>query len=227
MIADDQASTTSCSMSFSTKTQALLSLHFFPNNMTLSLCLLRHIKLEKNICAFHQPGGNPCDFSTAWQRIHRILNFKRFCISWSKLSFSCSLQRHWKRQPLFPFLRLPPPLWADRGAFNESQPAPAVFWTVSSHRQAAWVMEVTEKTPAPNHGSDREREKVRRRWGEEGVVPVGRNTQQGNKLGETITYRDRPGGAALLTGRRVGPGHGPSWPRWMGPSLRTKLILGV
>lgn len=66
--------------------------------------------------------GTPCDFSTAWKKIHGILNFKRFCIIWSKLAFSCSLQRHWKRQPLFPSLHLPLPLWADRGAFNESRP---------------------------------------------------------------------------------------------------------
>lgn len=30
----------------------------------------------------------------------------------------------------------------------------------SRRRQAAWVMDVTEKTPAPDHGADREREEV-------------------------------------------------------------------
>lgn len=63
--------------------------------------------------------------------------------------------------------------------------------------------------------------------GGKGTVPDGRNTQQGNKLAETITYSDRPGGAVLLAGRRVGPERGPSDPGWMGLSPGTKLILGV
>lgn len=74
--------------------------------------------------------------------------------------------------------------------------------------------------------TERETEKNRRQR-EGGALPDGRNTQQGNKLAETITYSDRPGGAVLLAGRRVGPEHGPSYLGWMGLSLRTKLILGV
>lgn len=58
-------------------------------------------------------------------------------------------------------------------------------------------------------------------------MPDGRNTQRGNKLAETITYSDRPRGAVLLAGRRVGPEHSPSYLGWMGLSLGTKLILGV
>jgi len=53
------------------------------------------------------------------------------------------------------------------------------------------------------------------------------STQQGNKLAETITYSDRPGGAVLLAGRRVGSERSPSCLGWMGHSLGTKLILGV
>lgn len=58
-------------------------------------------------------------------------------------------------------------------------------------------------------------------------MPDGRNTQEGNKLAETITYSDRPGVAVLLAGRRAGPEHGPSHLGWMVLSLGTKLILGV
>lgn len=43
--------------------------------------------------------------------------------------------------------------------------------------------------------------------GEADTMPDGRNTQQGNKLAETITYSDRPGGLALLAGCREGPEH--------------------
>lgn len=221
--------TTSCSMSFSTKTQALLSLHFFFPTIWLYL-LNRHIKLQENICAFHQPAGNPCDFSTAWQRIHGILNFKRFCIIWSKLSFSCSLQRHWKR-PLFPSLH---PLSISHFLFeqtgvlsmNHDLHPPCSELCLLIVKQREWWKWQRRHLPRTTALTESER-----RWeggrGEEGAVPDGRNTQQGNKLAETITYSDRPGGAALLAGRRVGPGHGPSRPRWMGLSLRTKLILGV
>ena len=86
-------------------------------------------------------------------------------------------------------------------------------------------------------GSDREdtcpeppltkTERKKEKWREGGTLPDGRNTQQGNKLAETITYSDRLGGAVLLAGRRVGPEHGPSYLGWMGLSLGTKLILGV
>lgn len=58
-------------------------------------------------------------------------------------------------------------------------------------------------------------------------MPDSRNTQGGNKVAETITYTDRPGGAVLLAGRRAGLEHGPSHLGWMGLSLGTKLILGV
>ncbi|KAK5873610.1 hypothetical protein PBY51_018636 [Eleginops maclovinus] len=88
-------------------------------------------------------------------------------------------------------------------------------------------MEVTEKTPAlnlrPTEGVKKKEESGER----EVELADGRNTRRGNKLGETITYSDRPGGAVLLAARGVGPQRGPSYPRWMGLSLRTKLILGV
>lgn len=64
-----------------------------------------------------------------------------------------------------------------------------------------------------------ERERKERSGGREGgALPDGRNTQRANKLAETITYSDRPGGAVLLAGRRVGPEHGPSYLGWMGLS---------
>lgn len=69
-----------------------------------------------------------------------------------------SSHKHQKRQPLF---LSPVPFQGARRAFNESPPAPVVFWTVSSLRQAAWVMEVTEKTPALNHRWQRRRERRR------------------------------------------------------------------
>lgn len=78
-------------------------------------------------------------------------------------------------------------------------------------------MDVTEKTPAPNHDADRERAQRAGGGGgrKEGEEPDGRNTQQGNKLAETITYSDRPGGGVLLAGRRCDPRRGPPCPRWM------------
>lgn len=63
--------------------------------------------------------------------------------------------------------------------------------------------------------------------GDTDAVPDGGNRQQGNKLAETITYIDRPGGWLLLAGCRVGPEHSPTFQGWMGLSLRTKLILEV
>lgn len=75
--------------------------------------------------------------------------------------------------------------------------------------------------------ADREEEKEGEKGRERGALPDGKNTQRGNKLAETITYSDRPGGAVLLAGRRVGPEHGPPYLGWMGLSLGTKLILGV
>lgn len=78
-------------------------------------------------------------------------------------------------------------------------------------------MDMTEKTPAPNHRADKEREERPGSGGgrKEGEVPDGRNTQQGNKLAEAITYSDRPGGAVLLAGRGLDPRPGPPRPRWM------------
>lgn len=94
------------------------------------------------------------------ERLSRLQQYwKRFSHSPLISLWLAALTKHPKRQPLF----LSPALFqGERWAFNESPPAPAVFWAVSSLRQAAWVMEVTEKTPALNHrwqrGGERGRE---------------------------------------------------------------------
>lgn len=88
-------------------------------------------------------------------------------------------------------------------------------------------MEVTEKTPALNRRQTERKRKEERGGGREGALLTGETHQQGNKLAETITYSDRPGGAVLLAGRGVGPEHGPPYLGWMGLSPGTKLILGV
>ena len=66
-----------------------------------------------------------------------------------------------KRQPV---LLSPRSSFKEKGELSMNHPpAPVVFWTVSSLRQAVWVMEVTEETPALNRRWQRGREK--REWG--------------------------------------------------------------